>query len=112
MAGGIGQIMQYDRNRDNRITADEIPPQLAAMLRGADRNGDGAIDMQEIAGMAQQAQGLGPANRGFGLGGGVPPGEASGTGVAINSPKIVDTSSRCATRVNSVTVGCRPPLFA
>jgi Ca2+-binding EF-hand superfamily protein len=73
MGGGMGQIMQYDQNGDRRITANEVPPQLAAMLRGADRNNDGAIDMQEIAGMAGQAQGNGPANRGFGPGAEMPP---------------------------------------
>jgi Ca2+-binding EF-hand superfamily protein len=78
--GGIGQIMQYDRNGDRRITADEVPPQLAAMLRGADRNGDGAIDMQEIAAMAQQAQGMSPATRGFGPGGINPPGDGQRNG--------------------------------
>jgi Ca2+-binding EF-hand superfamily protein len=80
MGGGMNQFMQYDRNRDNRLTSDEVPPQMAAMLRGADRNGDGAIDMQEIAGMAQQAQGMGPANRGFGPGGEIPPADGNRNG--------------------------------
>ncbi len=50
-----GQFMQYDRNGDGILSADELPPQARGMLQGADRNGDGNIDAGELqAAIAQQ----------------------------------------------------------
>jgi Ca2+-binding EF-hand superfamily protein len=43
-----GQLMQNDRNRDGRLTADEVPQQAMGMLQGGDRNNDGAIDAAEL----------------------------------------------------------------
>ena len=59
----IGRFLQYDRNRDGRLTADEIPQQAMGSLRGADQNGDGAIDAGElqliIAQMGDRAKAIG-----------------------------------------------------
>jgi Ca2+-binding EF-hand superfamily protein len=44
----------YDRNHDGVITANEVPPQVRAMLRGADRNGDGRIDAAELQAFSQR----------------------------------------------------------
>src|SRR6185436_214973 len=44
----LARFMQYDRNRDGRLTPDEVPPQARAMLQGADLNGDGAIEPAEL----------------------------------------------------------------
>jgi len=76
--GGAQGLMQYDRNRDGRLTADEVPPQLAGMLQAADQNRDGAIDMRELAAFAQMGQQMG--GNGFGRGGGgeFPPGDGRG----------------------------------
>jgi Ca2+-binding EF-hand superfamily protein len=64
----VGRFMQYDRNGDGRLTAEELPNEATAMLRGADSNQDGAIDASElqeaIAKMGDAARGLkvGPGN--------------------------------------------------
>jgi len=42
------QLVQSDRNQDGKLTPDEIPPQAAPLLRDADSNGDGAIDVPEL----------------------------------------------------------------
>jgi Ca2+-binding EF-hand superfamily protein len=64
------QMAQWDRNRDGRLSPDEIPPQMRGMFQGADRNNDGAIDAQEmqafIGQMGQRMGGRGPGERGFG----------------------------------------------
>jgi Ca2+-binding EF-hand superfamily protein len=66
-----GQFLQNDHNGDGQLTADELSPQSARMLRGADQNNDGAIDAGElqaaIAKMGDRARAagfeLGNANR-------------------------------------------------
>jgi Ca2+-binding EF-hand superfamily protein len=44
----MGRFLQYDRNRDGRLTADEVPQEAVGALQGADSNGDGAIDAAEM----------------------------------------------------------------
>ncbi|HEY4234736.1 MAG TPA: hypothetical protein VGM76_14980, partial [Lacipirellulaceae bacterium] len=54
--GGIGgeesqpfkRFMQYDKNGDGKLSADELPPQMAGLLRNADLNHDGFIDAREL----------------------------------------------------------------
>jgi Ca2+-binding EF-hand superfamily protein len=59
----VAGLMQYDRNRDGVLSADEVPPQAKAMLQGADLNNDGVIDARELAAfnarMGQQLRALG-----------------------------------------------------
>jgi Ca2+-binding EF-hand superfamily protein len=43
-----GQVMQFDRNGDGQLTPDEVPPHMQGMLRGADQNGNGTLDAQEL----------------------------------------------------------------
>ncbi len=61
-AGGVGavandatqwldRIMAKDKNGDGRLTPDELNENERQMLQGADLNGDGAIDRQELAAM-------------------------------------------------------------
>jgi hypothetical protein len=44
----MGRFLQLDANGDGKITPDEVPQQAGGMLRGADLNGDGAIDAREM----------------------------------------------------------------
>jgi Ca2+-binding EF-hand superfamily protein len=43
-----GQFLQYDRDGDGRLTANELPREAARMLQGGDQNNDGAIDAGEL----------------------------------------------------------------
>ncbi len=62
-----GRFLQFDKNGDGRLTDDELPQDATRMLRGADRNNDGAIDAGELqAALAQ----LGDRARAFRAGGG------------------------------------------
>jgi Ca2+-binding EF-hand superfamily protein len=45
---GVKRFMQYDKNHDGKLTPDELPPEMSAMLRDADLNHDGAIDPREL----------------------------------------------------------------
>jgi Ca2+-binding EF-hand superfamily protein len=42
------RFMQYDKNGDGKLSADELPPQMAGLLRNADLNHDGFIDAREL----------------------------------------------------------------
>jgi Ca2+-binding EF-hand superfamily protein len=44
----IAQLMANDLNKDGKLTVNEVPPQMAAMLGGVDQNGDNAIDEAEL----------------------------------------------------------------
>ena len=59
----MGRFVQMDLNHDGRLTVDEVPPQVAAMLRDADLNRDNAIDAREmqayIARMGERARAFG-----------------------------------------------------
>lgn len=50
----MGRFFQMDRNRDGRLTPDEVPAQSAGMLKGGDLNGDGAIDAAELQQLSQR----------------------------------------------------------
>ena len=45
---GGPDLMQYDRNHDGQLSTDEVPTQMMGMLRGADQNGNGKLDPQEL----------------------------------------------------------------
>lgn len=47
--GFVERLMRNDRNGDGKLTPDEVPEQMARMLRGGDANGDGAIDVRELS---------------------------------------------------------------
>lgn len=49
-----GQMMQFDRNRDGKLSADEVPQQAMGMLRNADMNNDGVIEAGEIQAAAER----------------------------------------------------------
>jgi Ca2+-binding EF-hand superfamily protein len=49
-------LMQYDRNGDGQLSTDEVPTQLMGTLRGADKNGNGKLDPQELQMIQQRIQ--------------------------------------------------------
>ena len=53
----LSQIMRFDRNRDGRVTPDEVPAQLRPFLKRFDMNRDGALDLKEIRMMGSHGSG-------------------------------------------------------
>jgi hypothetical protein len=47
-------LLQFDRNGDGQVSADEMPTQMRGMMRGGDQNGDGRLDAGEIANIQQR----------------------------------------------------------
>jgi cytochrome c peroxidase len=76
-----GRIMAYDKNKDGKVTKDELPERMQHLIALGDTNKDGALDQDEVkklaAKLAQQrpARGFGgPGGRGFRGGRGPGPG--------------------------------------
>jgi len=51
---GGPDMMQYDRNGDGQLSADEVPTQMMGLVRGADQNGNGKLDPQELQAVQQR----------------------------------------------------------
>jgi hypothetical protein len=44
----LGRLLSFDVNADHQITRDELPERMQALIARGDRNGNGALDMDEI----------------------------------------------------------------
>jgi Ca2+-binding EF-hand superfamily protein len=49
----IDRMMANDRNKDGKLTENEVPREMMPMLQGADANNDKAIDRRELAAAMQ-----------------------------------------------------------
>jgi Ca2+-binding EF-hand superfamily protein len=52
-----------DRNKDGKLTDDEIPPQMLERMSNIDQNNDGQIDRSEIEQAMRRLEGMRPGNR-------------------------------------------------
>ena len=68
-AGGSRNLMQFDANKDGKVSKDEVPETMQPFFDRMDQNGDGQIDAAEIAALR---------SRMGGPGGGPPPGGPPG----------------------------------
>lgn len=53
----IELLMAKDKNKDSKLTPDELTENERQMLQGADQNNDGAVDRQELAAMGNNGNG-------------------------------------------------------
>lgn len=80
--GGFGggdfaaRMMENDKNKDGKLTRDELPEPMQRMFERGDANGDGVMDKAEIDAMAQRMQ----QSQGGGRGGPGGPGGQGGFG--------------------------------
>ena len=85
----IDQVMAYDKNKDGKLTKDEVPEEYVTVIQYADTDKDGAVTREELVAMAQadpadgQGPGAGPPP-GVGPGG---PGGPGGAGAAGRGPR-------------------------
>jgi hypothetical protein len=96
----VERIMSFDKNKDGKVTKDELPERMHHLLELGDTNKDGALDKDEIRKLATRLAGTtvagrlvgpvrvdagpGPAPRargGFGVGGAIRPGGDAVEGV-------------------------------
>jgi Ca2+-binding EF-hand superfamily protein len=71
-AGMMRMLEARDKDKDGKLSGDEIPEQMLPRLNMLDTNGDGSIDKSELEKMAarMQGQGQGPGGRRERQGGG------------------------------------------
>jgi hypothetical protein len=51
----VGRIHSFDRNGDTRISRDELPDRMHALLQLHDEDGDGVLSASEVVGAARDA---------------------------------------------------------
>jgi hypothetical protein len=74
----VARIMAFDKNKDGKVTKDELPERMHDLIAKGDTNEDGALDRDEIkklvAGLAPGFGGAGGfgSDRGFQIGGAGP----------------------------------------
>jgi hypothetical protein len=59
----VERIMAFDKNKDGKVTKDELPERMHGLIARGDTNKDGALDRDEIKKLASTAGG--PGNVGF-----------------------------------------------
>jgi hypothetical protein len=73
----VDRIMRYDKNKDGKVTKDELPERMQHLIALGDTNKDGALDKAEIKKLATK---LANAQGGFRVGGGFRAGPGAGPG--------------------------------
>lgn len=51
----IERLLSFDANKDHRITRDELPERMQALIARGDRNADAALDVDEIRAIVNSA---------------------------------------------------------
>ncbi len=59
----VARLMSYDKNKDGKVSRDEMPRQMTRMLDRADSNNDDAIDEKEAEAMATRFRQRSPQQR-------------------------------------------------
>jgi len=60
----VARLMENDKNKDGKLTRDELPEPMQRMFERGDANGDGAMDKAEIEAMAQRMRQFQDGGRG------------------------------------------------
>jgi EF hand len=63
----VERIMAFDKNKDGKVSKDELPERMHGLIARGDTNKDGALDKDEIKMLATAPGGFGPRG-GFGFG--------------------------------------------
>ena len=59
----VERLMSYDKNKDGKVSRDEMPAQMRRMLDRADSNNDDAIDEKEARAIESRFRGRSPQQR-------------------------------------------------
>ena len=81
----VERIMSFDKNKDGKLTKDELPERMHFLIEQGDTNKDGALDKEEVKKLAAkfEKEGFPAAFRGLGTngrGGPAGPGNRGGNG--------------------------------
>jgi hypothetical protein len=88
----VDWIMSFDKNKDGKITKDELPERMQFLIEKGDTNKDGALDRDEIKKLVSTPTGPGqfgfggPGPGGFGFARTGGPGAVGGVGFAGPGP--------------------------
>jgi hypothetical protein len=76
----IKRILENDKNKDGKITKDELPERMQRIFNFADANNDGVLDKAELQKMAERFRNRGDRSRGDRSRGSRPDGKKRGDG--------------------------------
>jgi hypothetical protein len=76
----VERIVAFDKNKDGKLTKDELPERMHDLFTRGDTNKDGALDKDEIRNLASTPGGLPPAGPGTPVFAGPGPGATIGFG--------------------------------
>jgi hypothetical protein len=65
----VERIMSFDKNKDGKVTKDELPERMHDLIARGDTNKDGALDRDEIKKLASTPGGFGPGGGAVAFGG-------------------------------------------
>jgi hypothetical protein len=99
----VERLMSFDKNKDGKLTKDELPERMQDLIAKGDTNKDGALDKDEIKALAAKLQQEG-LPRGFGGFGGFGPfaggrggfGPGSAAERALGELKLTDKKKEAA----------------
>lgn len=60
----VARLFQNDRNKDGKLTKDELPDQMQSIFVRADANGDGVIDRKEAEALGERLRGRSTGGQG------------------------------------------------
>ena len=94
----VDRIMSFDKNKDGKITKDELPERMQYLIEKGDTNKDGALDKDEVKALATKLQTEGIAGLGGfpGFGGGRGFGPGGGAERALNDLNLSDQKKKDA----------------
>jgi hypothetical protein len=61
----VARMMTFDKNKDGKITKDELPERMHGLFAHGDTNKDGALDRDEITKLVSSPAGAGAVSFGF-----------------------------------------------
>jgi Ca2+-binding EF-hand superfamily protein len=50
----IARILTFDKNKDGKVSAEEVPERMQGIIKRGDKNDDGSVDREELAALARQ----------------------------------------------------------
>ena len=86
----VARLMSFDRNKDGKVTVDELSERMQGLIARGDRGGDGALDAAEIRNLAVAPAAIQEKSFGGALGGGYTFGDEAGFSTRMHIEGVID----------------------
>jgi hypothetical protein len=86
----VARLMSFDRNKDGKVTVDELSERMQGLVARGDRGGDGALDAAEIRNLAGAPAPVQVKSFGGAIGGGYTFGDEAGFSTRMHIEGVID----------------------